>query len=266
MNTSHDPKMPAIFLGHGSPMNVIEENKYSKGWELLGKSLPMPKTILSISAHWETRGTFVTAMEIPPTIHDFGNFPQALFDIQYPAKGDLALAKRIQSLVTRTRVNLDHSWGLDHGTWGLLARMYPEANIPVLQLSLDKALSPAEHYKIGKELKPLRDEGVLILGSGNIVHNLRYFSFNMEDEPLDWAVEFDKKIKQLLIKGDHQGIWEFETLGEIARLSAPTSEHFLPLIYIIALQGKNERVTFPVEGMVGKGISMRSVRMDNILN
>lgn len=260
MNMPHCPKMPAIFLGHGSPMNVIEENEFSKAWELLGNSLPRPKAILSISAHWETRGTFVTAMETPRTIHDFGGFPQALFDIQYPAKGDPALAKRIQSLVTETKVDLDHRWGLDHGTWGVLARMYPKADIPVVQLSLDKALSPAGHYKIGKELKPLRNEGVLILGSGNIVHNLRYFSFDAEaEEPLDWAVEFDEKIKQLLLKGDHQGVCEFETLGEIARLSAPTPEHFWPLIYIVSLQEKNEKVAFPLEGMVAKSISMRGV-------
>lgn len=252
-------KMPALFLGHGSPMNVIENNKFSKGWELLGKSIATPRVILSISAHWVTRGTFVTAMENPRTIHDFGNFPQALFDVQYPAKGDPELANRIQSLITNTEVSLDSNWGLDHGTWGLLARMYPDANVPVLQLSLDGTLTSIEHYEIAKSLKPLRDEGVLILGSGNIVHNLNYFSFNVDDEPCEWAVEFDEKIKQLLLKGNHQGILEYESLGEIARFSAPTPEHFLPLIYVMAVQNKEERVTFPVEGLVSRGASMRGV-------
>ncbi|QPJ62293.1 MAG: 4,5-DOPA dioxygenase extradiol [Candidatus Nitronauta litoralis] len=259
MNTIQNQKMPALFLGHGSPMNIIEKNKYSNNWEILGKCLNKPKAILSISAHWVTRGAFVTAMENPRTIHDFGNFPQALFDIQYPAKGSLDLAKRIQSLITKVHVELDSSWGLDHGTWGLLIKMYPEANIPVLQLSLDRSLSPQEHYDLAQELKPLRDEGVLVLGSGNIVHNLQFFSSNPDDEPADWAIEFDEKIKHLLLKGDHQGILEFESLGEIAHLSAPTPEHFLPLIYIIALQNEEERVTFPIEGMVSKGISMRGV-------
>ena len=259
MNTPQNHKMPALFLGHGSPMNVIEGNRFSKSWDILGKSLPMPKAILSISAHWETRGTWITAMENPNTIHDFGNFPQALFDIQYRAKGDLELAKRIQSLVSSANVSLDYDWGLDHGTWGLLARMFPEANVPVLQLSLDKTLTPQEHYEIAQELKPLRDEGVLILGSGNIVHNLRYFSFSPDDEPCDWAVEFDEKIKQDLLNEDHQSILGYESLGEIARLSAPTPEHFLPLIYIIALQAKEERVTFPIEGIVAKSTSMRGV-------
>ena len=157
MNTSNNHKMPALFLGHGSPMYVIEENPFDKDWKLLGKSLPIPRAILSISAHWETRGTFVTGMDNPPTIHDFGNFPRPLFEIQYPAKGDPELAERVQSLITKTTVNLDTKWGLDHGTWALLTKMYPEANIPTLQLSLDKALTPREHYEIGRELKPLRD-------------------------------------------------------------------------------------------------------------
>ncbi len=252
-------KMPALFLGHGSPMNVIEDNPFTKKWELLGKSISRPKAILSISAHWETQGTRVTAVENPPTIHDFGNFPQALFDIQYPALGSLELARRIQSLVTSADVILDAQWGLDHGTWGLLTRMYPKADIPVVQLSLDRSLTPAGHYQIGKELKPLRDEGVLILASGNIVHNLRYFNPDPKAEPIGWAVEFDEAIKERLLKGDRQGILNYESLGEAARLANPTPEHFLPLIYIIALQEEDERITFPVEGLVGGGISMRGV-------
>jgi 4,5-DOPA dioxygenase extradiol len=261
MNTQRIPKMPALFLGHGSPMNVIEDNQFTKKWELLGKSISKPKAIVSISAHWETHGTRVTAMESPQTIHDFGNFPQALFDVQYPAQGNLELAKRIQSLITNAEVVLDFDWGLDHGTWGLLTRIYPEADIPVIQLSLSKTLTPAEHYEIAKKLKPLRDEGILILGSGNIVHNLHHYN-PTNDEPKPWAEEFDDKIKQYLLKGDHLGIINFESLGEIARLSNPTPEHFLPLIYIIALQEKDERVTFPVEGLVGSSASMRGVMIN----
>jgi len=258
-NTVSDHKMPALFLGHGSPMNVIENNLFTKSWEILGKSLPRPKSILSISAHWETRGTYVTAMESPPTLHDFGNFPQALFDFQYPAKGEPNLAKKIQSLVKKTAVGLDTQWGLDHGTWALLAKLYPDADIPVVQMSLDRTLTPLEHYEIGKELRPLRNEGVLILGSGNLVHNLNHLNYSQSEKSADWAIEFDEAIKELLLQGDHQSILEFETLGEIAKLSVPTPEHFLPLIYIIALQEKNEKIIFPVEGMTLGSISMRSV-------
>ncbi len=252
-------KIPALFLGHGSPMNVIEDNKFSMSWEILGKSLPRPRAILAISAHWETQGTFVTAMEHPRTIHDFGNFPQALFDIQYPAKGNLELAGKIRSLITKADVKPDFKWGLDHGTWGLLARMYPKAEIPVLQLSLDRNLSIEEHYAIAKELRPLRNEGVLILGSGNIVHNLEHLSLNPNEKPPEWAIAFDETIKQYLLKSDHTGILQFESMGEIARLSVPTPEHYLPLVYIIALQDENEQITFPVDGIVSKGVSMRGV-------
>ena len=254
-------KMPALFLGHGNPMNALESNLFSKTWKLLGKSIAQPKAILAISAHWETRGTSVTAMERPSTLHDFGNFPQALFDVQYPAKGDPPLAQKIQSLITQTPVKLDYDWGLDHGTWSLLTHMFPEANIPVLQLSLNRNLSSEDHYKIGQELKQLRDEGILILGSGNIVHNLSRMSSDPKDKPFDWAMEFDDKIKRLLLEGNHLGILGFESLGEIARMSVPTLEHFLPLIYIIALQEKDDRITFPTEGMDLKAISMRGAML-----
>ena len=259
MTRSDNYKMPALFLGHGSPMNVIEDNPFATGWQQLGKRFPRPKAIVSVSAHWETAGTRVTAMEAPRTIHDFGNFPQALFDIRYPAKGDPVLAARIQSLIHTTEVTLDHQWGLDHGTWAVLIKMYPDADIPVLQLSLGKELTPKDHYGIGRELKPLRDEGILILGSGNIVHNLDQISMDPQVKPAPWAVEFDEAIRQFLIKGDHEGIIDFESLGEIARQSAPTPEHFLPLLYVIALQDAHESATFPVEGLVAKSISMRAV-------
>jgi 4,5-DOPA dioxygenase extradiol len=252
-------KMPTLFLGHGSPMYAIEGNPFEKSWKDLAKTLPKPKAILSISAHWETEGILVTDMDNPPTIHDFGNFPQSLFDIQYPAKGNHELAKRIQSLITKRKVKLNNNRGLDHGTWALLIKMYPEANIPTLQLSLDKALSPQEHYEIAVDLRPLRDEGVLILGSGNIVHNLSQISLDTKIGPAEWAVEFDEVIKQYLLNRNHQGIINYESLGDIARLSAPTSEHFISLIYIIALQENDEKVTFPVEGLVSNSISMRGV-------
>ena len=259
MTQSHNHKMPALFLGHGSPMNVIEDNPFADIWEQLGKDIPRPRAIVSISAHWETPGIRVTAMENPRTIHDFGNFPQALFDIQYPAPGDPALAARIQSIVNKKEVTLDHQWGLDHGTWGVLIKMYPEADIPVLQLSLDRKLAPKDHYALGRELKSLRDEGILILGSGNIVHNLGQISMNPKEKSAPWAVEFDETIKQFLLKKNHQAILDFESLGAIARQSVPTPEHLLPLIYVIALQDPEESVTFPVEGIVAKSISMRSV-------
>lgn len=239
-------------------MNAIEKNQFSQSWESLGNQIGKPQAILSVSAHWETSGTWVTAMEHPRTIHDFGNFPQALFDMQYPAKGDPKLAKRIQSLVTNTPIGLDVQWGLDHGTWSVLTKMYPEADIPVLQLSLNTEATLRDHYAIGKELKLLRDEGVLILGSGNIVHNLNLASRAVDDEPEKWAVEFDETIKQFLIRHNHQGILDFENLGDMAHLSVPTLEHFLPLIYIIGMQEQHEQVTFPIEGIVGKAFSMRS--------
>ena len=259
MTQPHNQKMPALFLGHGSPMNVIEENSFTNSWEQLGKSIPRPRAIVLISAHWETLGTHVTAMEDPRTIHDFGNFPQALYDVQYPAKGEPDLAAKIRSIVKNTEVIPDHNWGLDHGTWGVLTKMYPDASVPVVQLSLDKRLAPRDHYEIGTELKPLRDDGILILGSGNIVHNLSQISFDPKESPADWTVEFDETIKQFLLERNHQSIIDFESLGEIARLSAPTPEHLLPLMYIIALQDKKEEVTFPVEGLVARSISMRAV-------
>ncbi|MCA9482250.1 MAG: 4,5-DOPA dioxygenase extradiol [Nitrospina sp.] len=259
MNTADNKPMPALFLGHGSPMNVIEHNRFSSSWKILGRCLPRPRAILCVSAHWVTAGTRVTAMEMPRTVHDFANFPQALYDIQYPAPGSPALAKRIQSQTRLTRIDLEFDRGLDHGTWGVLAPMYPAADIPVLQFSLDGGLPPKTHFAIGQELRWLRDEGVLILGSGNIVHNLGRLDPAAEAEPADWAVEFDEAVKQCLLEGDHQKILDYESLGEIARLSVPTPEHFLPLLYIMALQREEERVTFPVEGIAHQGISMRSV-------
>ncbi len=261
MNTQHP--MPALFLGHGNPMNAIETTRFSKTWELLGQRLSRPRAILSISAHWETQGTWVTAMDTPRTLHDFGNFPKALFDMQYPAKGDPELARQVQSLLAPHEVELDFNWGLDHGTWCLLSRMYPDAGIPVVQLSLNRGLTVQQHYEIGKQLAPLRKQEVLILGSGNIVHNLGAMSPAPGEKPYDWALAFDEAIKERLLAGDHPAILDYESLGEIARLSVPTPEHFLPLIYIAALQGDRETVMFPVEGMDLKAISMRSVQISS---
>lgn len=249
-------KMPAIFLGHGSPMNAVEKNQFSMMWESLGRIIPRPKAILCISAHWETKGTYVTAMENPKTIHDFGNFQQ-LLNFKYPAKGSLKLASTIHSLIPG--VSLDHGWGFDHGTWGILAKMYPKADIPVVQLSLDFNKGPQDHYNTGRALKILRNEGVLILGSGNIVHNLSLYKQDKDAKPYDWAEEFDTRITEFLEEESHQEIIEYESRGLIARLSVPTPEHFLPLIYLIATQEKNENVSFPVKGIVGGSLSMRSV-------
>lgn len=251
--------MPTLFLGHGSPMNAVEDNAFTRTWERLGRDLPRPRAIVCISAHWETRGTFVTAMNPPRTIHDFSGFPAELYEIQYPAPGDPDLARTIQSRVQDAGIGLDTAWGLDHGAWSLLVRMYPEADIPVVQLSLDRALTPHQHYDLGRRLKFLRRDGVLVLASGNIVHNLGVIDFSPDAEPFDWALEFDTRIAMLLDKADHQGVIDYAALGDAARNAAPTPEHFLPLIYTIALQEPGERATFPVEGVVFGSISMRGV-------
>ncbi|MEI6044111.1 MAG: 4,5-DOPA dioxygenase extradiol [Chloroflexota bacterium] len=254
-------KLPVLFVGHGSPMNTLEDNTYSRSWAELGQSLPRPKAILCISAHWETKGTQVTAMEQPRTIHDFGGFPRELFEYQYPAAGLPALAQLVQETVPQTQVSLDQRWGLDHGTWSVLARMYPAADIPVVQLSLDRTQEPAYHYALGKELAPLRNKGILIVGSGNIVHNLGLISFRQAAQAEDWALEFDETIKQLILLGDHEAIIHYEKLGRVALLSIPTNEHYLPLLYILALQSEQEQVSFFNEKIDLGSLSMRSVRI-----
>ncbi|NWJ45826.1 MAG: 4,5-DOPA dioxygenase extradiol [Chloroflexi bacterium] len=255
-----DQKLPALFIGHGSPMNAIEDNEFSRSWEELGKTLPRPHAILCISAHWETRGTQVTAMTQPETIHDFGGFPQELFEYQYPAPGSPELAKLVQEIVQLTKVEPDLSWGLDHGTWSILTKIYPEADIPIVQLSLDRTKEPAYHYALGKELRALRNRGVMIIGSGNIVHNLRFLSFQIT--AYDWAIEFDTLIKQLIEKGDHESIVNFRNLGKAAQLSIPTSEHFLPLLYILALQEETDSLRFFAEQFSMGSLSMSSVCLE----
>lgn len=258
MSAIEEAVMPAFFIGHGNPMNAIEDNKFAQAWTELGQSIPKPKAILCISAHWQTIGTQVTAMERPQTIHDFSGFPQTLFDVQYPAPGSPELAALVQQTIRSTPVQLDHKWGLDHGAWSVLCRMFPAADIPVVQLSLDQNKAPEFHYELGKELRALRRQGVLIVGSGNIVHNLRMIAW--ADQAHDWAVEFDELIKQAIKSGDHQAVINFDRMGELARLAVPTDEHFLPLLYLLACQ-ENEAVSFLTEKVTLGAISMRSVRV-----
>jgi 4,5-DOPA dioxygenase extradiol len=254
--------MPTLFIGHGNPMNAIEETVYVAAWREAAVSIPRPKAILCISAHWETEGTFVTAMEQPRTIHDFYGFPDALYQVQYPAPGSRSLAERVRSLVSSTAVRLDdgYSWGLDHGAWSVLRRMYPLADIPTVQLSLDRTQLPRFHYDLGRELHTLREEGVLIVGSGNIVHNLRLLQWAAA-EPHPWAAEFDRQAAELVLAGEHDRLVAYPALGEAARLSIPTNEHYLPLLYILALQQPGESVSFFAEGLPLGSISMRSLRI-----
>ena len=250
-------RMPAIFFGHGSPMNTLARNRYTEAWRALGALVARPKAILAISAHWFTRGTAVTAMAQPRTIHDFGGFPQALFDIRYPAPGDPALAARVRDLLAPIDVHLDSSWGLDHGSWSVLAHAFPQADIPVVQLSMD-ATQPAEfHFHLGRRLAPLRDAGVLVVGSGNVVHNLMLMRRGEGNAPAyDWAERFNETVRAALAAGEHQVLVEFERLGEAAQLSVPTPEHFLPLLYIAGLQQAGEGVTFVVDGYEAGSLGM----------
>ena len=247
-------RMPALFVGHGSPTNAIEDSEFSRAWAETGGALPAPRAILCISAHWETAGTYVTATEKPETIHDFSGFPRPLYEMRYPAPGSPSLAQRVRALVRTTDVHLDRAWGLDHGAWSVLCRMFPAADVPVVQLSLDRTQGTAFHYGLGRELTALREEGVLLLGSGNVVHNLALMRW--ADTAYDWAEEFDATLKRLILAGDH------DSLGRAAQLAVPTAEHFLPLLYILAARGKHDRVSFFAEKVTLGSISMRSMRID----
>ncbi|HEY5909689.1 MAG TPA: 4,5-DOPA dioxygenase extradiol [Verrucomicrobiae bacterium] len=251
--------MPVLFIGHGSPMNAIEDSEFSRAWADMARALPKPKAILCVSAHWQTAGTRVTAMEQPQTIHDFYGFPPALFEKRYPAPGSPELARMTQEMLHESGVKLDSEWGLDHGAWAVLCRMYPRADVPVVQLSLDERKSPADHYQLGEELKGLRKKGVLVIGSGNIVHNLREMAW--EDTAYDWALEFDAKVKDLILSGDHKSIIESSKLGRSARLSVPTLEHYLPLLYVLGAQDKADGVSFFADKVTLGSMSMRSVRL-----
>ena len=253
--------MPVIFFGHGNPMNAVLRNPYTEAWRAIGAGVPRPKAILSVSAHWYLPGTAVTAMPAPRTIHDFGGFPRELYEIEYPAPGSPALADRVQELLAPGNVRLDGQWGLDHGTWSVLHHVFPKANVPVVQLSIDETLPAEEHFNLGKKLAPLRDEGVLVIGSGDIVHTLHAYSWGEHSpQAYDWAARFEKKVKELLLAGDDGPLIRYETLGRDALLSIPTPDHYLPLLYVIGLRREGDRVTFPVEGIDGGSVSMLAVR------
>jgi len=252
-------KMPLLFVGHGNPMNAISENSFTKGWSDVATDIETPKAILCISAHWETKGTLVTGMEQPRTIHDFGGFPQALFDVEYPAPGSPKFAEEVQKVVTKTHVELDDQWGLDHGTWSVLVKMFPEANIPVFQMSIDYTKDPQYHYELAREIKSLREKGVLIIGSGNIVHNLRMAQFGPNPTPYDWALEFDAFVKDRIDAGIHTDLIQYQKQGRAAQLSIPTPEHYLPLLYILGLQEESECAEFFNEEMAFASGSMRSL-------
>lgn len=251
-------RMPLLFVGHGNPMNAIENNRFSNAWKKIGTELPKPQAILSVSAHWLTRGSRVLAMEQPKTIHDFGGFPDELFAQQYPAPGAPEMAKETQRLALKHHITLDDEWGFDHGTWSVLKQMFPLADIPVYQLSIDYNQSMSYHYELAQELRALREKGVLVMGSGNIVHNLRAINFQ-NAAPYDWAVEFDAKIKQWLESGDHRSIREFQKLGSVAQLAHPTYDHFLPLMYVLGFQYNNETPAFFNDEFDMSSVSMRSV-------
>ncbi len=256
--------MPVLFLGHGSPMNAIEENEFVTGWRNIGKTIPKPDAILCISAHWETRGTFVTAMEKPGTIHDFGGFPAELYEVQYPAPGSPELAKETKALIKKAEIGLDDKWGLDHGCWSVVKHLYPDADIPVIQLSLDYLQSPQYHYDLSKELSSLRKKGVLIIGSGNMVHNLGMVSWDKMEEPgygYDWAIEANEKMKKFILSNDHKSLINYKLLGRAFDLAIPTPEHYLPLLYSLALKEENESVEIFNDKAVAGSLTMTSIKI-----
>lgn len=256
--------MPVLFIGHGSPMNAIEDNEFSQRWHKMGQKIPQPKAVVVISAHWLTKGTFVTAMNQPKTIHDFGGFPQALFDVQYPAPGNPELAFEIQNMITNPAVELDHDWGLDHGSWSVVKHMYPNADIPVLQLSIDYHKPAQYHYELAKQLLNLRKKGVLIIGSGNMVHNLRMVAWdkmNVDNYGYDWAIEMNDIFKNKILNKDHKALFEYEKLNSAAKLAIPTPDHYYPLIYSLALQTDNDKVEFFNDKLVAGSLTMTSVKI-----
>ena len=260
-------KMPVLFLGHGSPMNAIEENEFVTGFRNIGKTIPKPDAILCISAHWETRGTMVTAMQNPRTIHDFGGFPEELYEVQYPAPGNPALAQQIKQSVQITDIALDHKWGLDHGAWSVIKHMYPEADVPVLQLSLDHYKEPKYHYELAKELAWLRTKGVLIIGSGNMVHNLRLIAWNKmnaDNYSYDWAAEASSKMKKFILSGDFSSLINYESQGRSFELAVPTPEHYLPLLYALSLKDEKEEITLFNDKAVAGSLTMTSVKIEKV--
>lgn len=263
-SAENSPLMPALFLGHGSPMNAIEENEFVTGWREAGKAIPRPKAILCISAHWETRGTLVTAMENPPTIHDFGGVPQKLYEVEYPAPGSPELALETQKSLTKTEVGLDLKWGLDHGCWSVVKHLYPAADVPVIQMSLDYYQTPQAHYDLARELVSLRKKGILIVGSGNLVHNLGRVAWDKLNEigyAYDWATEANEKMKKFILEGDHKQLIDYKSHGRAFDLAIPTPEHFLPLLYILALKEEHENVAVFNDRAVAGSLTMTSVKI-----
>ncbi len=258
-------KLPVLFLGHGSPMNAIEENEFVRGFRKVGKEIPKPSSIIVVSAHWETKGTFVTAMEKPKTIHDFGGFPKELYGVQYPAPGNPELAKQIKNNVKKIEVGLDKNWGLDHGAWSVVKHLYPDADVPVIQLSLDYRKPPQYHYELAKELISLRKKGVLIIGSGNMVHNLRMVDWQRLDEVnygYDWAFEASEKMKKIILSGDYKQLINYQSQGKEINMAVPTPEHYLPLLYSLALKDEKDGVTLFNDKAVGGSVTMTSVKIN----
>jgi 4,5-DOPA dioxygenase extradiol len=258
------PKLPAFFIGHGSPMNGIEENDFSRSWRALGAEVPVPKAVLCVSAHWLTRGTWVTAMENPPTIHDFGGFPQALFDVRYPAPGSPEYAREISEWVPSAQIGLDQEWGLDHGAWTVIRHIYPEANVPVLQLSIDYARPGRHHYELGRALAGLRRRGYLVVASGNMVHNLRLVDFANLNTPgfgFDWAHEMNAVFKQHILDRNHEPLMDYESMGPSAKLAIPTPDHYYPLLYALGMQEDDDALSFFNDVAVGGSLTMTSVRI-----
>ncbi len=255
--------MPAVFFGHGNPMNALARNQYTEAWAAIGASFPRPRAILCISAHWYIQDAAVTVSTAPRTIHDFGGFPRELFEVQYPAPGDPELAARVRKLLAPLPVRRDESWGLDHGTWSVLCHVYPNADVPVVQLSIDENQPASFHYEIGRRLAPLREDGILIIGSGNLVHNLHAYAWGQHTvEPYEWAVSFERRVRELLLAGESKPLIDYENeLGKEAMLAVPTPDHYLPLLYVIGTRTESEPVSFPVEGVDGGSISMLAVRL-----
>ena len=254
-------KMPVLFLGHGNPMYAIEQNEFTESWKKLGTSMPRPQAILAISAHWETNGTYLTAMEYPKTIHDFGGFPRELFEVQYPAHGSPTLAAKIAQRLPNIKLD-NNQWGLDHGTWSILKHIYPGANIPTLQLSLNKQLSMSEHFQLGKQLAYLREMGVLIIGSGNIVHNLQLINWRYVEAFHDWAKEANDLIKEWVIEGDVVNLMNYKNMGKAINLAVPTPEHFIPLIYILALRNETDKISVFNDKLLMGSLSMTSILLE----
>ncbi len=254
--------MPAVFLGHGNPMNALEKNRFSETWSNLGKSLPKPKAILSVSAHWMIDRTAVTAMQNPKIIHDFSGFPDELYRVQYPVKGDVELAEKVQVLLNPVSVESDMDWGIDHGTWSVLVHVFPEADVPVVQLSIDGTKSPQFHYEMGRHLAPLRDEGVLILGSGNVVHNLRAYQWKMMSaSAFDWNKRFETWVKENFPADKHSALIDYQRHPDAGMAVPPPADHYLPMLYVLGSGANDREFTVLVDGAEGASISMLSVRV-----